>query len=39
MPEMLEADVQRHAAVAAAAAAAADDDDPAYFASLKQQKC
>jgi hypothetical protein len=32
---MLEADVQRHAAVAAAA----DDDDPAYFASLKQQKC
>jgi hypothetical protein len=33
---MLEADVQRHAAVAAAAA---DDDDPAYFASLKQQKC
>jgi hypothetical protein len=33
---MLEADVQRHAAVAAAAAA---DDDPAYFASLKQQKC
>ncbi len=35
MPEMLEADVQRHAAVAAAA----DDDDPAYFASLKQQKC
>jgi hypothetical protein len=34
---MLEADVQRHAAVAAAAAA--DDDDPAYFASLKQQKC
>jgi hypothetical protein len=39
VPEMLEADVQRHAAVAAAAAAAADDDDPAYFASLKQQKC
>jgi hypothetical protein len=38
VPEMLEADVQRHAAVAAAAAAA-DDDDPAYFASLKQQKC
>jgi hypothetical protein len=36
VPEMLEADVQRHAAVAAAAAA---DDDPAYFASLKQQKC
>ncbi len=36
MPEMLEADVQRHAAVAAAAD---DDDDPAYFASLKQQKC
>jgi hypothetical protein len=33
---MLEADVQRHAAVAAAAD---DDDDPAYFASLKQQKC
>jgi hypothetical protein len=36
VPEMLEADVQRHAAVAAAAD---DDDDPAYFASLKQQKC
>jgi hypothetical protein len=35
VPEVLEADVQRHAAVAAAAA----DDDPAYFASLKQQKC